>query len=249
MHHARLLMSRAVLMTVAIAIAAHASHAGATLSTSPALTAATLRSPQIRLGGTALQSYLNSVPQSIDAAQGQFVGELVRSNTFSNQVFTIQIELDLATPGTVCGLYNGHDANPALMPLFPAEASIGWFAVATFRPAPARLIVNVLDANVTLRSNTIFLGADRNAVGFYASSPAGTFYSQDSRNPDGAAQCLFFRGTGQDVEGVWLALELQPLVSSDRDFDDTVLFLETFAPAGIVETMHSSWGQLKARFR
>jgi len=208
----------------------------------------TLRAPQIRLGSTALQGFLDFVGESINAEQDQFVGELLRSSVSNNTTYTVQVELVRDSSGTEVGLYNGHDASPTLMPVFPARASRQWFAVASFRNAPTRMVVNVFDANAALQGTTTYLGADRNAIGFYVSGPGGTFYSQDSRNPNGSAQCLFYRGTGLNSGALWLAFEEQPFVSSDRDFDDDVLFVEG-STSSLVPTLHASWGQLKARFR
>lgn len=210
------------------------------------------RSPQVAIGGTGLQVYLVTVGESIDVLHDQIIGELARSTVFGGSTFTILLELGQTSSGTVFGLYNGHDANPVLMPLFPATATTSWFAVVSYRTSPTRATMNVFDEFATLRSTQTILGADRNAIGFYASGPAGTFYSQDHLNPGGAAQCLFFRGTGVNAGTMWLALEGQPFASGDRDFDDQIVFLESGSlgsTPGIVDNVHTSWGQLKTRFR
>ncbi len=209
--------------------------------------AATLRTPQIAVGGTALQSYFNLQFENIAVGRDQANVELLRPAGIGNFAFTLLIELGPTTPGTLMGFYNGHDGSPTLMPLFPVNATSGWFAVASFRTTPSRVTVNVLDQNATLVSSTIHLGADRNAIGFYVSGPGGTFFSQDHRNPDGAAQCLFFRGTGINSGSMWFAFEEQPLLSGDRDFDDAVCFIEASSP-DFTPTLHTTWGQLKQRF-
>ncbi|MEQ1834116.1 MAG: hypothetical protein ABL977_13770 [Candidatus Eisenbacteria bacterium] len=213
-----------------------------------AAAAPTLRSPQVTLGGTGLQAFLDSRGESIDVQQDQIVGELVRSNVSNLAPFTIQFELGATGGGTTIGLYNGHDQNPVLMPVFPASAVAGWFAVASYRLAPTRVIINVFDRDAVLYSTQTFLGGDRNAIGFFVLGPGGMFYAQDHRNPNGAPQCLFFPGTGIFGGSMWLAFEGQPFVGGDRDFEDAVLFVES-GNSGIVDNLHTTWGQLKQRFR
>lgn len=210
--------------------------------------AVTLRSPQVTLGGTGLQSFLNSVGETIDAQHDQIVGELLQATVSNNSTYTLQIELGPATAGTVLGVYSGHDANPTLMPVFPAAAAPQWFATISYRTGPGRATVNLFDDFASFRGTTVYLGADRNAIGFYVAGPSGTYYSQDSRNPDGAAQCLFFRGTGINSGTMWLAFEEQPYSTGDHDFDDAVCFVETVF-SSVTPTLHTTWGQLKQRFR
>ena len=248
MDTAPLLTTRAVLLAIAFAVVSAIVIADPADAVPLPIGQVTLRSPQVPVSGSALQTFLNLTGESIVVGQDQFIGELLSSSVSNNSTYTIQFELTRDTTGAVVGLYNGHDATPTLMPVFPANATTGWFAVTSFRSPPTRGIVNVFDGNATLVGSSTYLGADRNAIGFYVSGPRGTFYSQDSRNPDGAAQLLFYRGTGLNTGSVWIAFEEQPLAESARDFNDHVLFVETIF-GSLVPTLHSSWGQLKQRFR
>jgi hypothetical protein len=90
------------------------------------------------------------------------------------------------------------------------------------------------------------LGITGSGFGFYVQGPGGTLYSQDVRNPGGAAQALFFAGTGIDSGSWWICLESAPQGVSDQDFDDAILFNETVVGLPVHK---ASWGELKARFR
>ena len=120
-------------------------------------------------------------------------------------------------PGSI-GIYNRHDSTSTLHEVFPAEASAGWFAVASFRPSPTLVVVNLFDETATLRSTRTYLGADRAAIGFYRASTQASVYSQDHRNPASAAKALFFRRTGINSGSAWLALESSAGTDSDQDF-------------------------------
>ncbi len=214
-------------------------------------TAATfqLRSPQVMINGGGIQGYLNAIGENIDVQRDQIVGALIRASVISNNsAVTIQFELSGTAGGNAIGLYDGHDANPVLMPVFPTSAVAGWFAVASYRLSPTRVTVNVFDETAALRSTQTFLGGDRNAIGFFLSGPGGLLYSQDHRNPNGAPQCLFFPGTGINSGSMWLAFEAEPFVGGDHDFDDAIVFVE--APfTSLTPNLHTTWGQLKQRFR
>ena len=89
--------------------------------------------------------------------------------------------------------------------------------------------------------------ADRSNFGFYISGPGGTFYTQDARNPNSAAQAVTFAGTGINAGSWFLCFEETDLAnSSDQDYDDAVLFLESVNPTPVSKT---SWGALKSRFQ
>ena len=217
---------------------------GAVLATSAS---AALRSPQIVVNGGTLQGYLNSVGEAINVNTDQNAAQTWASTVSQNSTFTLMIEFAGNAGTNSIGVYNAGDAVPALYQVFPGSASNGWFAIASFRSAPTRVVVNLFDASATLQGSTTYLGADASSFGFYLQqNPGGTLYSQDSRN-GGNAQMLAYAGTGQNTGCWWLAMEdLTPAQGADNDFEDAVVFLESVNPTPAQTT---SWGELKARFR
>ena len=249
--HAR--TARRVMIGLTLTLAPCAALAGSIL---PSVQAPP-RSPQVAVNGSALQSLFTTMGESVVVTRDQVDAELVAAGVSSNSTFTFQIELGANANGRASGLYNGHDANPVLMPVFPPTATAGWFAVVSYRTSPVRAIVNLFDGNATLISTTTYLGADRDAVGFYVDGAAGPVFSQDTRNPGAAAQMLFYCGTGLDTGAMWLAMEDQPLLgAADGDFADVVWYIETVNPcvqctptSHILPVQRNSWGQVKQRFR
>ncbi len=208
---------------------------------------AALRVPQIAVGGGGLQGYLNSVGESINVNTDQNAAQRWASTVSNNSTFTIQVELAGNAASNSLGLYNASTVGaPLLYQVFPGAATAGWFAVASFRTAPVRVVVNLFDANAALQGTVTYLGADKNDFGFYLMGPGGLFYTQDARNGAGDAQALTYAATGLNSGSWWLCWEDVPLAGSDADFDDAVLFLESVNPTPVSQT---SWGQLKSRFR
>ncbi len=216
--------------------------------TALAATTYSLRAPQIPVQGGALQGFFIAEGQSLDVQRDQLDAQLMQMYLNTNSTYTIQIECAAKDDGISLGLYDGSTLTPWLAQLFPASAGPGWFAVASFRPSPARVVVNLFDANASLQGTTTFLGGNRQAIGFYAQGPNGVIYSQDSRNPGGAAQVLFFAGISVYSGAMWIAFEASARAAgADDDFDDAVLLLEQNIFVGPVQ--HTSWGSLKKRFR
>jgi len=214
---------------------------------------AALRSPQVAVAGGTLQAYLNSVGESINVLTDQQDIQRWAATVSNNSTFTIQVELSGNAANNTIGLYNASAAVPPLYLVFPGAATNGWFAIASFRTAPTRLVVNLFDASASLQGTVTYLAGppDRNDFGFWLSPAVGgglVFYTQDVRNPCGAAQALTYAGTGLNSGSWWLCWEDAQRGCggpSDNDFDDAVLFLESVNPTPVV---HTSWGQLKSRF-
>lgn len=208
---------------------------------------AALRVPQITVLGGGLQGYLNSADGGINVATDQNAAQRWAATVSNNSTFTVQIELAGNAASNNIGIYNASAVAPALYQVFPGAASSGWFAVASFRNTPTRVIVNLFDASASLQGTTVYLGADRNDFGYYLSGPGGLFYTQDSRNAGSAAQALTYGGTGLNSGSWFLCFEDLPIGGgSDQDYDDAVLFLESVNPTPVTK---SSWGTLKSRFR
>ena len=207
---------------------------------------AALRVPQVAVAGGSLQGYLNGVGESINVLTDQNAVQRWASTVSNNSTFTIQVELAGNAAQNSLGLYNASLVAPPLYQVFPGAASAGWFAVASFRNAPIRVVVNLFDANAVSQGASIYLGADRNDFGFYLQGPGGLFYTQDSRNAGGNPQALAYAGTGLNSGSWWLCWEDTPFAGSDHDFDDAVLFCESVNPTPVAK---ATWGSLKARFR
>jgi hypothetical protein len=218
---------------------------GALLATSAS---AGLRVPQVTVNGGTLQGYLNGVGESINVQTDQQDIQTWATTVSNNSTFTLQIEFTGNAGSNTYGIYNGSLVNPPLYQLFPGAATNGWFAVASFRTSPTRVVVSLFDASATFQGQTTYLGADASNFGFYLQqNPGSVLYSQDARNPGGVAQMLTFAGQGGNSGSWWLAMEdATPSQGSDRDFDDAVLFLESVNPTPAQAT---TWGAVKARFR
>ena len=209
---------------------------------------AALRLPQVPVAGGSLQGYLNSVGESINVLTDQNAAQRWQSTVSTNSTFTLQIELAGNAASNTLGIYNASAAVPPLYQLFPGAATSGWFAVASFRTAPVRVIVSLFDNNAAFQGNNTFLGADKTDFGLYLQqNPGVTFYSQDARNAGGDPQAVTYAGTGINSGSWWVCWEDLPYSGgSDHDFDDAVLFCESINPTPVSKT---TWGSVKARFR
>jgi hypothetical protein len=220
---------------------------GALLVTSAS---AALRSPQVSVNGGSLQGFLNSRGESINVLTDQDAAQTWATTVSDNSTFTLMIELAGNAASNTYGIYNAGLVAPPLYQVFPGAAAAGWFAVASFRTAPVRAVINLFDANAVLQGSTTYLGVDATNFGYYLQQPPGlglVFYSQDARNPGGVAQVLAFAAQGGNAGSWWLAMEdLTTSQGADYDFDDAVLFLESVNPTPVQAT---TWGAVKARFR
>ncbi|MEY4070457.1 MAG: hypothetical protein RL721_1071, partial [Candidatus Eisenbacteria bacterium] len=112
------------------------------------------------LGGT-LQTYLNSVDGGINVATDQDASQRWAVTASTNATFTVMVELSGDAGSNALGLYNAGGPSPTLYQLFPGAAQAGWFAVASFRNTPTRVVVNLFDDSAVLQGTTTYLGADR----------------------------------------------------------------------------------------
>ena len=201
-----------------------------------------LRSPQVPVSGTALATFFASQGQAIAV-----VGDQVDMQSVSFPIATTSIELRSVHPAAAVTGFGGYNTDlvaPPLYQIMPGAASTGWFVVASFRTAPTRLVVNLFDAASTLQGTTTYLGADRNAFGFYAQGLA-TVYSQDARNSGGFARILSYPGSGALAGSTWFACEFSN--APDGDFADYVALVTFSSPPGAAE--RSTWGRVKRLYR
>jgi hypothetical protein len=210
---------------------------------------APLRSPQVPVLTNHLESYLNSVGESIRVGFDQRVEQSFAASVFScRPPYVWQLELCKSPASTdSIGIYNAAEATPLMMRIFPAEASSGWFAVISFRTGPARLVVNLFEPSGNFLGTHVYLGVDQTNVALWLQGAAGPFYMQDSRNPGGVAQTLLFAGTGIDLGDAWICMEDQAVgAGSDQDYADAILFIYDVCPDPVRK---STWGAVKQRFR
>ena len=206
----------------------------------PAPSHAALRSPQVPVSGSTLQTFFGTQGQAINVSTDQ-----VDAQTFSVPVGSDFQVLRFIDPNASVGAYNAAAVSPALYLIFPGATSPGWFPMASFRASPDRLIVNLFDPSNTLVGTSSYLGADHTNFGFYAQMAAGTAFSQDSRDPSGRPQMLAFSGTGARSGSTWLAFENTPGPGSDvADAVALVALASGPVPAG-----PGSWARVKALFR
>ncbi len=223
----------ATLLLSAVAVAAFASFANAAL-----------RTPQVPFNTASLQGYLNSKDGGINVATDQDAAQTLRKTASGNSTFTLMLELAGDAANNSIGVYS-NAVTPTLVTVFPGAATQGWFAVASFLSS-GNVVVNLFDQDAVLQSSAVYPGVSGTDFGFFISGPNGTFYTQDYRNPGGNAQGLFFAGTGANAGTYWLAFEDIAYNSSDTDYNDAVLLLESVTPTAAEK---GSWGALKARYR
>jgi hypothetical protein len=215
----------------------------------PGDAAAQLRIPQVPVLGGGLQAYFSGVGESINVNTEQLELQWLSAPVGFNSSYTLMIEFSVKSANVSLGIYDAAAAAPTLIPVFPAEAGAGWFAVLSYRTAPVRVIVNLFDDSATLRATTTHPGGNRNAIGWYLEAPGALFFSQDGKNPSSDPQFLWFAGTGWNRCIWWAAAEATSLSGgSDSDFDDVVLLVEDLARCPD-DVQRSTWGAIKSRFR
>ena len=206
---------------------------------------AALRSPQIAVSGTALQTFFTSRGQAINVNTDQI--DLQTVSLAGNASVQVDAPIASTAASEVLGLYNTSLAVPPLYQVFPGAASSGWVAVASFRTAPTRVVVSLFDAGSAFQGSSTYLAGppDPAFTGFYLQqAQGGVAYSQDARNAAGA-RLLTFNSTGALAGGTWLAWETG--AGPGGDFADSIWLIgSAFAPVPVV---HTDWGTLKQRFR
>jgi hypothetical protein len=207
-----------------------------------------LRAPQIVVnpGDGALQAYFNGLGETITVATDQLDAQTWSTSISGNSTLTLMLEIAGYAGSNAMGVYNGNAVGaPTLYQVFPGAATPGWHAVAHFGLGGS-LVVTLFDDNAIIQGQSSYAGVDKNNFGFYLQGPGGTFYSQDYRNASGAARVITFAGTGSNYGSWWQCFEDLPVGSSDEDFNDMVLLVESVAPVNAGQT---SWGRIKGLYR
>lgn len=157
----------------------------------------------------------------------------IEASGFSGATLVIEIAGNANT--NTFGIYDA--ANPAnQIQLFAGVANQGDTAMINISDTGAVTIVYF--------DNGVFAGVSGgslagNLFGYYLGTTGGTFYSQAALNAGGADQMVAYRGDGDTIKlpskpaGVWgsssfiLAWEDLPYGSSDKDFNDFVVYVES----------------------
>ncbi|HTQ45654.1 MAG TPA: hypothetical protein VMI75_23005 [Polyangiaceae bacterium] len=218
------------------------------LGAPPANAAYPLRSPQVPLqtgwDGISLQTYLNSVGETLNTLTQQLDLETWQATNLG-AMFTLKVEIAGYADQNNIGIYNASESTPTTFQVFPGAASQGWYALCVFSGG-GHLAVSLYDNSNALQGTTTYTGVDASNFGFYLQGPGGMFYSQDARNPGGHPQILTYAGTNQYTGMFWECFEDLPYASSDVDFQDAVLTLQSIAPT---PTRGTTWGSLKSLYR
>jgi hypothetical protein len=203
------------------------------------------RAQQVPVSGTALAEFF--------ASQGQVIN--VNTDQLNLQSLSVSAGTSLEVhsfgpqaTATSVGTYNsngGKKTPPALYTVLSSAMAPGWYATASFRTGPSRLLVNLYDALHTLQGTNTYQGANAASFGIYDSGPGGTFYLDDARNSGGAAKILAYSGTGARAGWTWFACETSP--GSGGDFADYVVVVNL--SSSTVPVRQTAWGELKAMFR
>jgi len=206
------------------------------LSATPAM--AVLRSPQVPVQGTALQTLLNSFSQTINVNTAQvymyvFAGIGVTQPAAN---FAARIELGEGA----LQLVDASNINLPSVTVLPSLVAPGWYSYVAFTSLNS-LHVTLLDAADVPQGQTTYT-LPVHALIFAVTDAHGTFYASDGLNPGDETHILAYPATGNLLGSVWLALESD----GDGDFADAVFLLEG---AWLVPVQRTSWGTLKQRFR
>ena len=203
---------------------------------------AALRSPQVPVSGTVLQTFFTSQGQAIDVASDQLNLTTFALINVGMPAFAILIHPKLGQ-GTLYA-YNAGVASPPLFAICPGGLTPGWYTTASMRTNPDRLVVDTFDGLGSLTGTVTYLGANGFNLGLAVDGPSGIRFSEDALNPGGLARVLSYAGTGGLYGAWWVCAEDQE--SGTGDFADSVFLIEGLAP---VPVQHASWGTLKERFR
>jgi len=194
----------------------------------PAPSSAALRSPQVSVLGTTLQTDLTGAGQTINVLTQQDATQSWTHTVSGTTEYTIEFQNSPNAALHTFGLYNSTAAVPNLVPLASGSVGVPGFSTAMFQSGGG-LLVNYFDSGGAFISQQAFTGVDPSAFSFYLSGPSGTFYTQDARIPGGAAQALTYMGTGVDAGSWWLCWTEASVSGggSNQSYADEVILLSS----------------------
>jgi uncharacterized protein DUF4114/PEP-CTERM motif-containing protein len=191
--------------------------------------------------GSSLQNTINGLYQSAACPTCSPVGNAPNVTTdqaapdqmwaieaSGSSVATIVIELAGFADQNILGIYDIMDPSHRVQ-LFGGSQSSGSSVVLSFD-----------DDGMAYRNfDATGVNFTGNLFGYYLQTPDNLFFSQPELNLDGADQMVAYQGDGDKIKlpnkpaGIWgsssyiLAWEDLPYNSSDKDFDDFVVYVES----------------------
>jgi len=196
-------------------------------------------------GETTLQEIFNSIgATSVDVQADQNGAALFNPTASSNSTASFIIELAGNAATNEIGIY---DAVGTLAPIFGGSYTAGDRASLQFFASGLR--VSITDASDPSLSDVQWYDDFGSTFGFYMNTGSDVFYSEDDKN-GGDAQILAYQGNNKDyvtvpggVKGLftdteWIfAFEDIYLQSSDKDYNDAVIMVESINPVPEPGTM------------
>jgi hypothetical protein len=193
-------------------------------------------------GEASLQTILNNLTDggssSIDVNTDQAVPDQVWNSTDSG-LTPVRFVAEIAGNSGVnsFGIYDVNDISKKVT-VFVGASTLGDVAIFEILP-DGTVKLNLSDSGTTFSSRDF---------GFFLSTPSGFFYSQESLNPNGEDQMVAYQGGNGDTvtlpggnptlwtAGGWvLAFEDLLYSTSDKDFNDLVVFVESAMPVSVPE--------------
>jgi hypothetical protein len=191
--------------------------------------------------GNSLQTVINGLYQSAACPSCSQVGQAPDVNTnqalpdatwqieaSGSSIATIVLELAGFADQNTFGIYDIFDPTLTVQ-LFGGAASSGNSVLLSFD-----------DTGMAYRNfSATGVSFDGGYFGYYLQTPDNTFYSQAALNLDASDQMVAFQGDGDRIKlpsklpGIWgsssyiLAWEDLAYASSDQDFDDFVIYVES----------------------
>ena len=198
-----------------------------------------LRSPQVPFNFGPLQAYLNVVDSGINVGASQLNAEVWSVSITGNTDFTLMLKTPVAQGNTV-GIYDGPAAIPALFQVFPPGSVPGWYATLHF--GGGNVIVSTFNQFSAFQGSVGYGPINQNSFGFYTAGPCGTWFSQDSRNPN--PQVLSY--ASNDLPGdYWVCFE-ECQYDTASTFDGVVINIQSVRPT---DATNSTWGKVKGLYR
>ncbi len=188
--------------------------------------------PGIPAGGV-LQSFFNIVGQSIDVYADQSPVAIFNTTGDLFSRFTIELELSANAQYNTMGIYNY--TSGTTYQLFSGEDNKSdWTRVMfNYNGVAGDTMVFVFEGDTgNKKSQTLYHGVESNSFGFYIQTEDGSmFYTEDSKNPGGNPQALVYEATNPvPVSQYWICFDDVAFDSSDRDYDDFVIFACSVGP-------------------
>lgn len=229
--------------------------AGLVPAATPAV-AFTLRSPQVAFDSAVLQERLDAWDGGIQANTDQ-VDLQVLSTALLGRIFTFEL---LRQNGAEFGVYSPSQAGePARFAVLAGPTAVGSVATVQFT-SDGRLVVMQFDSLAIFNGSTVHAWPGGSDFGFYATGPAGTWYSQDARNA-GQAHALTYAGTGVNTPNLFECFEPRAFTPGDPGaFAGLVVYVDrptcgSGARPGFGSTRTTctpavtpTWGSLKVRY-